>query len=274
VQRSAPSSEVRLARGLTPPRVRSTSLEGSRPPSSGVRLARGLTPPSSGVRLARGLTPPPRAGFASLEGSHARLFPPARTSINALTPQGRANYSETPGNRAPALFRQRPRGNPSPPLWGTVRRGWCQLRDTVPPTPVRLTRCTLEGGPAAPSNVFPVPTQGQTMTSGRRERHPHHHQPCAAIFAPAAPRRALLQLLQHYWNARGQDAAIPAAVPRTGLRQRPPRACPRTTTGRPTTMPLPSKPLLFEHRTRHDTKTHQDGRQLHALLAIPPHVGE
>jgi hypothetical protein len=40
-QRSAPSSEVRLARGL-------------KPPSNEVRLARGSPPPSSGVRLARG----------------------------------------------------------------------------------------------------------------------------------------------------------------------------------------------------------------------------
>jgi hypothetical protein len=53
-QQGAPSSKVRLARGLTPP-------------SSGVRFARGSLPSSSGVRLARGLTLP-RAGSASLEG--------------------------------------------------------------------------------------------------------------------------------------------------------------------------------------------------------------
>jgi hypothetical protein len=35
-------------------------------------------------------------------------------------------------------------GRPSPPLCSTVRRGRCQLRDTVPPTPVRLTRRALE----------------------------------------------------------------------------------------------------------------------------------
>jgi hypothetical protein len=51
-----------------------------------------------------------------------------------------------PENHAPALFRQHPRGSPFPPLWGTVRRGRCQLRDTVPPTLVRLTRRALEGG--------------------------------------------------------------------------------------------------------------------------------
>jgi hypothetical protein len=85
---------------------------------------------------------------------------------------------------------------------GTVRRGRCQLRDTMPPTPVRLTRRTLEGGPVAPSNPPFVTLQGQTVTSGRRERHPCRCQSCAAIPAPVAPRRALLQPLQRCW-ARG-----------------------------------------------------------------------
>jgi hypothetical protein len=42
------------------------------------------------------------------------------------------------------------------PLFSTVRRGQCQLRDTMPPAPVRLTRRALEGGPARPSNIFYV----------------------------------------------------------------------------------------------------------------------
>jgi hypothetical protein len=100
------------------------------------------------------------------------------------------------------LFRQLPRGSPSPPLWGTVRRGRCQLRDTVPPTLVRLTRRALEGGAVAPSNPLLVTPQGQTVTSGRRERRPHRCQSCVAIPAPAAPCRALLQLLRRCW-ARG-----------------------------------------------------------------------
>jgi hypothetical protein len=83
-----------------------------------------------------------------------------------------------------------------------------------------------------------------------------HLFPCSATPRTATTTQALLE-------RTGRDATIPAAVPRTGLRQRPPRACPRTTTGQTTTTPLPSKPLLFEHRTRHDAKTHQDGRQLH-----------
>jgi hypothetical protein len=53
-----------------------------------------------------------------------------------------------------------PGGNPSPPLWGTVRRGRCQSHDAAPPTPVRLTRRALEGAPTAPSICFLVTLQG------------------------------------------------------------------------------------------------------------------
>jgi hypothetical protein len=85
-----------------------------------------------------------------------------------------------------------------------VRRGRCQLRAIVPPTLVRLTCRALEGGPAAPSSPPLATLQGQTVTSGRRERCPRRCQSCAAIPAPAAPRRALLQLLRRCW-ARGDE---------------------------------------------------------------------
>jgi hypothetical protein len=174
-----------------------------------------------------------------------------------------------PGNHAPALFHQLPRGNPSPPLQGTVQHGRCQLCDTVPPTPVRPTRRALEGGPVAPSNSSLVNLQGQTMTSGRRERHPRHCWSCAAVSAPAAPRRALL-------NTRGRDAATPATVPRTDHHQRLPRA--RLKTPRPTTTPSPWKPPLFKYRTRRDDKTGARTARTAAnsttLHAIPPHVAK
>jgi hypothetical protein len=76
------------------------------------------------------------------------------------------------GNHAPALSHQLPRGNPSPPLWGTMRRGRCHPRDTAPPNPVRLTRRALEGGPTTPSNCFLVNLQGQVVTLGRRDAIP------------------------------------------------------------------------------------------------------
>jgi hypothetical protein len=81
-----------------------------------------------------------------------------------------------------------------------MRCGRCQPRDTVPPTPVRLTRRALEGGPAEPSNAFPVTTQGYVVTSGRRERsspslsalcgHPRH---CSATPDTATTSPTLLE---------------------------------------------------------------------------------
>jgi hypothetical protein len=176
----------------------------------GVRLLLFLLPcmstrgvcPTSGFRLARGLT------SALLEApSQARPLPHAGTSIQCSDTAEPRHHA--PGNHAPALFCQLPRGNPSPPLWGNVRHGQCQLCDTVPPTPVRLTRRALEGGPAAPSNPSLMTLQGQTMTSGRRGRHPH---PCSATPGTATTTPALLST----W---GRYAATPATVPRTNHRQ-------------------------------------------------------
>jgi hypothetical protein len=164
------------------------------------------------------------------------------------------------------LFRQLPRGNPSPPLLGTVRYGQCQPRGTVLPTPVRLTRRALEGGPAAPSNPSLVNLQGQTMTSGRWERHP---RPCGTTPDTAATTPALL-------STRGRDAATPATVPCTDRRQRLLRACLRTP--QPTTTPSPSKPPLFKYGTRHNDKTGARAARTTAnspvLRAIPPPIAK
>jgi hypothetical protein len=147
-----------------------------------------------------------------------------------------------------------------------VRHGQCQLRDTVLPTPVRLTRRALKGGPAAPSNPSLVNLQGQTMTSGRRERHP---RPCSATPGTATTTPALL-------GTRGRDAATPATVPRTDRRQHLPRA--RLRTPRPTTTPSPSKPPLFKYGTGHDDKTvaraATTAANSPALHAIPPPVAK
>jgi hypothetical protein len=89
-----------------------------------------------------------------------------------------------------------PGGNPSPPLWGTVRRGRCQSRDVAPPTPVRLTRRALEGGPATPSICFLVTLQGQVEALGRRGAIPATVNGMAAAPARTNPRRALWQQLQ------------------------------------------------------------------------------
>jgi hypothetical protein len=180
-----------------------------------------------------------------------------------------------PGNHAPALFRQLPRGNPSPPLWGTMRYGQCQLRGTVPPTPVRLTRRALEGGPATPSNPSLMTLQGQTMTSGRRDAIP-------ATVGPVWPPRACsttpntATITPALLGTRGRDAATPATVPRMDHRQRLPRSCLRTP--RPTTTPSPSKSPLFKYGARRDDKTGARTARTAANSATPhailPHVAK
>jgi hypothetical protein len=105
---------------------------------------RGRGPPRSRPERPLGRGPPrsmpPRMRHPR-SCSHVRAF-------NAPTaPRPRRTWESRPGAIPPT-----PWGKPSPPLYNTVRRGQCQLRDTVPPTFVRLTRRALEGGTAEPSN--------------------------------------------------------------------------------------------------------------------------
>jgi hypothetical protein len=54
-----------------------------------------------------------------------------------------------------------------------MRRGWCQLCGTMPPTFVRLTRRALERGQRNPrkrTNTFSMSTEDYAVTSGRWER--------------------------------------------------------------------------------------------------------
>jgi hypothetical protein len=157
-----------------------------------------------------------------------------------------------------------------------MRHGQCQLRGTMPPTPVRLTRRALEGGPAAPSNPPLMTLQGQAMTSCRRERHPRHCQSCAGHPHPCGATPDTAPTTLALLSPRGRDAATPATVPRTDRRQRLPRA--RLKTPRPTTTPSPSKPPLFKYRTRRDDKTGARTARATtdspAMYAIPPHVAK
>jgi hypothetical protein len=139
----------------TSPREGSASLEGTHLPRAGSAPLKGTRLPRAFSALLEG-THLPRAGSASLEGvphAHARSRQRVR-AFNALTTARQRHHA--PGTHAPVLLHQLPRGNPSPPLWGTVRHGRCQPRDAAPPTPVWLTCRALEGGPATPSKCFPV----------------------------------------------------------------------------------------------------------------------
>jgi hypothetical protein len=65
-------------------------------------------------------------------------------------------------------------GNPSLPLWGTVRRGRCQPRDVAPPTPVRLTRRALEGGAGRTLDSLSRDFTGLGRDVRPAGRHPCH----------------------------------------------------------------------------------------------------
>jgi hypothetical protein len=113
------------------------------------------------------------------------------------------------------------------------------------PRPRKGPGCTLEPFPreSAGSNhdVRPAgaPSPPLLVLCGRPR--PYSATPGTATTTPA--------LL----GTRGRDAATPATAPRMDHRQRLPRA--RLKTPRPTTMPSPSKPPLFKHRTRHGDTT-------------------
>jgi hypothetical protein len=142
------------------PRAGFASLEGARLPRAGSASL-------EGARL-------PRASSASLEGApHAHARSRARErAFNALTTVGRRHHA--PGTHAPALLHQLPRGNPSPPLWGTVRHGRCQPRDAAPPTPVRLTCRALEGGGGHTLEMLSRDLAGPGYDARPAGRHPYH----------------------------------------------------------------------------------------------------
>jgi hypothetical protein len=152
-----------------------------------------------------------------------------------------------------------PGGRPSLPLFSTVRQGRCQPRGTVPPTPVRLIRRALEGGPAVPSNIFYVLMQGHAVTSGRRDRSSPSLSALCGHPRPCRTTPDTVATSQRCWDVQGQDVATTATVPRTGSSSTP-----------------PSKPLLYEHKTHHDASTGAEFARTAvssaALFAIPLHV--
>jgi hypothetical protein len=136
----------------------------------------------------------------------------------------------------------------------------------VPPTPVRLTRRALEGGPAQPSSAFPVTTQGYAVTSGRRERSSPSLSALCGYPRHCSATPALRRHTRRCWSARGRDVAMPTTVPRTD----PPvdgtlesaRGGGRTTNHYATT--LEAAPVRAQDAPRRPdlSRLHQDGRQL------------
>jgi hypothetical protein len=141
------------------------------------------------------------------------------------------------------------------------------------PTLVRLTRNTLEGGRRNPRTgdgcLF------RTRPGPRRDVGPARRVSSVTI-SPVQPPRALQRHPRRCGGAGRQDAATPAAVPRTASRQLHPRVSARATTERKTSTPPPSKPLLDGYRARHDVPPEARFARTTiystTLYAIPSHV--
>jgi hypothetical protein len=156
--------------GKSPPRSKdpasyhqiSASLEGRTPPRADLRLARGLSALSNGSppcsRPSRACGPRAHSPNQSIKCSDTTRVHRSKENprhIGALT---------LPRNRIPALFRQPALCGHPQHCAGAVRQGWCQLRDTVPPTPVRPPRRTPQGRVAEPSKEVRMPTPRSRRT--------------------------------------------------------------------------------------------------------------
>jgi hypothetical protein len=156
-----------------------------------------------------------------------------------------------------------------------VRRGRCQPRDTTPPTPVRLTRRALTGGPGTPSNCFLVTLQGQVVTLGWRDAIP------ATVGCSRPP-----PWVQHHAGHCGNSSG---AVRHAGTGRR--HAChciPYGSSSATSSSPpgditanhcaLTSKLPLFGYKIRHDdqivARTVKAAAYSTALHTILPHVAE
>jgi hypothetical protein len=156
--RRSPRAGFASLEDARPPRVGSVPFEGAHLPRAGSASLEGPLPPRTWSASLEGSLPP-RTGSASFEGAPACCACSRARAFNALTTAGWRHHA--PGARVPVPPHQLPRRDPIPAtVGGTVRRGRCQSRDAAPPTPVRLTRRALEGGPAAPSTRFLVILQG------------------------------------------------------------------------------------------------------------------
>jgi hypothetical protein len=158
--RRSPRAGFASLEDVRPHRVGSVPFEGAHLPRAGSASLEGPLHLERGPPRSRARSPLERGPPRSRAPPHACACACSRArAFNALTTAGRRHHA--PGARVPVPPHQLPRRDPIPAtVGGTVRRGRCQSRDAAPPTPVRLTRRALEGGPAAPSTRFLVILQG------------------------------------------------------------------------------------------------------------------
>jgi hypothetical protein len=91
---------------------------------------------------------------------------------------------------------------PSLALYGTVQYGQCQLRDTVPPTPVRLRIAPLEGGRRNPRKGY-----------GRLPRvHTGRRRDVGLVERVSSANSGLVRPSPPLYYRPGHCSAIPCAV--------------------------------------------------------------
>jgi hypothetical protein len=189
--------QLRLARGPVAPsgEVPSHSRVGCPLEQDSASLG-GWTPPLAQAPVSTESQAPPRAGFRLARGRHgpaASIPAPPAGAFNALTSAGVQVKGEStplrawescPGTAPPTIV-----ARPSPPLCDVVRHGQQQPRGTVPPTPIRSARRTLEEGQRSPRREGEQLHRARARTTPRRQvrgtGHLRHHRPCATI--PAVP---------------------------------------------------------------------------------------
>jgi hypothetical protein len=165
-----------------------------------------------------------------------------------------------------------------------MREGRCQLRDTVPPTPIQPARHT-------PTDTYPTPARDDTVTSDQWSvsspsppalcSHPHR---CATIPSTATPSLALWEprTTRHRHTRSCASSGLPSAAPssqctdddRNGKRPRShPRSRSWTDTGL-TTTPAGSKIRQDNHQL-HGAVHHTTARSLRTVWhdCKPPSLG-
>jgi hypothetical protein len=144
--------------GQSPPRVKVPSRSRvGRPLERDSTSLGGWTPHLAQGPVSIESRAPPRASFRLARGHHgpaASIPAPPAGAFNALTSAGAQVKGESTPLRTwesyPGTAPPTPMVRPSPPLCDVVRHGQQQPRGTVAPTPVRLTRRTLEDGQWSP----------------------------------------------------------------------------------------------------------------------------
>jgi hypothetical protein len=225
-------------------------------------LARGHHGPAASIPA------PPTGGFNAL------TFAGARVKDESMP---RRTWESRPSTAPPTLP-----ARPSPPLCDAVRHGQQQPRGTVPPTPVRPTRRTLEKrrrSPEGKANDYAAPAQGQ-----RRDVGPAGPVTSVAIGpvrpSPPSPNTipATVSPSPTLWERAVTGHRHAGYCASYGLTSMAPSSPHRAATEQATPTPPPSEPLLDVHRARHDASP--DARFARTavysttLYTVPLHVDE